>query len=94
MTFAHKIINTLNDFMLIEKYEIIFVINRINEKNRKMCFNNIVYVSFNNVMLIFVTRFKKLDFVWNIYKKTLINKLIDAIIYDIEKRTRFVFFEI
>ncbi len=63
MTFAHKIINTLNDFMLIEKYEIIFVINRINEKNRKMCFNNIVYVSFNNVMLIFVTRFKKLDFV-------------------------------
>jgi hypothetical protein len=79
-------IDTLNDFMLIEKYKIMFVINRINEKNRKIFFNNIVYVLFINVILIFVTRFKKQDFVWNMYKKTLMNKLIDAMICDIEKK--------
>jgi hypothetical protein len=35
MTFAHKMINTLNDFILIEKYEIMFVIDRINKKNEE-----------------------------------------------------------
>jgi hypothetical protein len=30
MTFAHEMIDTLNDFMLIEEYEIMLVINRIN----------------------------------------------------------------
>jgi hypothetical protein len=63
MTFAHEMIDTLNDFMLIEEYEIMFVINRINEKNRKMFFDNIVYVSFIDVILMFVTRLKKQDFV-------------------------------
>jgi hypothetical protein len=33
-------IDTSNDFMLIEKYEIMFVIDRINEKNRRMFFDN------------------------------------------------------
>jgi hypothetical protein len=78
-------INTLKNFVLIEKYEIMFIINRINEKNRKMFFDNIVYMLFIDVILIFVTRFKKQDFVWNIYKKILMNKLIDAMICDIEK---------
>jgi hypothetical protein len=32
MTFAHEIIDTSNNFMLIEKYEIMLVIDRINEK--------------------------------------------------------------
>jgi hypothetical protein len=59
MTFAHEIIDTLNDFMLIEKYEIMLVINHINEKNRRMFVDNIVYASFINVILIFVTRLKK-----------------------------------
>ncbi len=63
MTFAHEMIDTLNDFMLIEEYEIMFVINRINEKNEKMFFDNIVYVSFNDVILMFVTHFKKQDFI-------------------------------
>ncbi len=63
VTFAHKMINTLNDFMLIEEYKIMLVINRINEKNRKMFFDNIAYVSFIDVILMFVTRFKKQDFV-------------------------------
>jgi hypothetical protein len=56
-------INTLNDFMLIEKYEIMLIINHINEKNRKMFFDNIVYVLFIDVILMFVTRFTKQDFV-------------------------------
>ncbi len=86
MTFAHEMINTSNDFMLIEKYKIMLVINRINEKNRKMFFDNIVYVLFIDVILMFVIRFKKQDFVWNMYKKALINKLIDAMICDIEKK--------
>jgi hypothetical protein len=56
-------IDTSNDFILIEEYKIMLVINRINEKNWKMFFNNIVYVSFINVILMCVTRFKKQDFV-------------------------------
>jgi hypothetical protein len=86
MTFAHEMIDTSNDFMLIKKYEILLVINRINEKNRRMFFDNIVYVSFIDVILMFVTRFKKQDFVWNMYKKALMNKSIDAVICDIEKK--------
>jgi hypothetical protein len=86
MTFAHEIIDTLNDFMLIEEYKIMFVINRINEKNQRMFFDNIAYVSFIDVILMFVTRFKKQDFVWNMYKKTLIIKSIDVMICDIEKK--------
>jgi hypothetical protein len=79
-------IDTLNDFILIEEYEIILVINRINEKNRRMFFDNIVYVSFIDVILMFVTRFKKQDFVWNMYKKALMNKAIDAMICVLEKK--------
>jgi hypothetical protein len=63
MIFAHELIDTSNDFMLIEEYEIMLVINHINEKNRKIFFDNIVYISFINVMLIFVICFKKQDFV-------------------------------
>jgi hypothetical protein len=91
MTFAHEMIDTLNDFMLIEEYEIMFVINRINEKNEKMFFDNIVYVSFNDVILMFVTHFKKQDFIWNMYKKTLMIKSIDVMIFDIEKKHDLLF---
>jgi hypothetical protein len=63
MTFAHEMIDTSNDFMLIEEYKIILVIDRINENNRKMFFDNIVYVLFIDVILMIVTRFKKQDFV-------------------------------
>jgi hypothetical protein len=51
-----------------------------------MFFDNIAYVSFIDVILMFVTRFKKQDFVWNMYKKTLMIKSIDVIICDIEKK--------
>jgi hypothetical protein len=63
MTFAHEMIDTLNNFILIEEYEIMLVIDRINEKNRRMFFDNIAYVSFIDVILIFVIRLKKQDFV-------------------------------
>jgi hypothetical protein len=86
ITFFHKLIDIFNDSMMIEKYEIMFMTNHINDKNRRMFFENIAYVSFINVILMFVTRFKKQDFVWNMYKKTLMNKSIDAMIYDIEKK--------
>jgi hypothetical protein len=86
VTFAHEMINTSNDFMLIEKYETMLVIDRINEKNRRIFFDNIVYVLFIDVILMFVTRFKKQNFVWNMYKKTLMIKSIDVMICDIEKK--------
>jgi hypothetical protein len=86
MTFAYEMIDTSNDFMLIKEYEIMLVINRINEKNRRMFFDNIVYVSFIDVILMIVIRLKKQDFVWNMYKKTLMIKSIDVIICDIEKK--------
>jgi hypothetical protein len=91
ITSAHEMIDTSNDFMLIEKYEIMFVINRINEKNRKMFFDNIVYVSFIDVILMFMTRFKKQSFVWNMYKKASMNKLINAMICNIEKKHNLFF---
>jgi hypothetical protein len=51
--------------MMIEKYEIMFMTNHINNKNRRMFFDYIAYVSFINVSMMFVTRFKKQNFVWN-----------------------------
>jgi hypothetical protein len=56
-------IDTSNDSMLIEEYEIMLVIDRINEKNSRMFFDNIAYVSSTDVILMFVTRLKKQDFV-------------------------------
>jgi hypothetical protein len=44
--------------MLIKEYEIMLVINRIHEINWKMFCDNIIYVLFINVILIFITRFK------------------------------------
>jgi hypothetical protein len=84
--FVHELIDIFNDLMMIEKYEIMFMTNHINDKNRRMFFENISYVSFIDIILMFVTRFKKQDFVWNMYKKALMNKLIDAMICDIEKK--------
>ncbi len=86
VTFVHEMIGTSNDFMLIEEYEIMLVIDRINEKNRRMFFDNIAYVLFIDVMLMFVTRLKKQDFVWDMYKKALMIKSIDVMICDIEKK--------
>jgi hypothetical protein len=59
ITFTYKSIDTSNDSMMIEKYETMLIINRINEKNRRMFFDNIVYVSFIDVILMFVIRLKK-----------------------------------
>jgi hypothetical protein len=86
ITFAHELIDIFNDSMIIEKYEIMLVINHINDKNRRMFFENIAYVSFIDVILMFVTRFKKQDFACNMYKKTLMIKSIDVMICDIEKK--------
>jgi hypothetical protein len=63
ITFAHELIDTSNDSRMIEEYETMLVINRINEKNQRMFFDNIVYMSFIDVILMFVTRRKKHDFV-------------------------------
>jgi hypothetical protein len=86
ITLVHELIDIFNDSMMIEKYEIMFVINHINNKNRRMFFENIAYMSFINVILMFVTRLKKQNFVWDMYKKALMNKSIDAMIRDIEKK--------
>jgi hypothetical protein len=91
MTFAHELIDTSNDLMIIEEYKIMFVINHINDKNKRMFFDNIVYVSFIDVILMFVTRLKKQDFIWDMYKKTLMIKLIDVMICDIEKKHHLFF---
>jgi hypothetical protein len=86
ITFVHELIDIFNDSMMIEKYEIMLMTNHINDKNRRMFFENIAYVSFIDVILMFVTRFKKQDFVWNMYKKTLMIKSINVMICDIEKK--------
>jgi hypothetical protein len=84
--FVHELIDIFNDSMMIEKYEIMFMTNHINDKNRRMFFENIVYVLFIDVILMFVTRLKKQDFVWNMYKKALMIKPIDVMICDIKKK--------
>jgi hypothetical protein len=63
ITFAHELIDIFNDSMMIERYEIMLVTNHINDKNRRMFFENIAYVSFTDVILMFVIRLKKQDFV-------------------------------
>ncbi len=63
ITFVHELIDIFNDSMMIEKYEIMLMTNHINDKNRRMFFENIAYVSFIDVILMFVTRLKKQDFV-------------------------------
>jgi hypothetical protein len=65
ITFAHELIDIFNNSMMIEKYEIMLVTNHINDKNRRMFFENIAYVSFIDVILMFVIRLKKQNFVWN-----------------------------
>jgi hypothetical protein len=62
-TFVHELIDIFNDSMMIEKYEIMLVKNQINDKNRRMFFKNIAYVSFIDVISMFVTHFEKQDFV-------------------------------
>jgi hypothetical protein len=59
ITLVHELIDTFKNSMMIEKYEIMFVINHINDKNRRMFFENIAYVLFIDVILMFVTRLKK-----------------------------------
>jgi hypothetical protein len=93
ITIAHELIDIFNNSMMIEKYKIIFVTNHINDKNRKMFFENNAYVSFIDVILMFVTRLKKQNIVWNMYKKILINKSIDAMICNIEKKHDLLFFK-
>jgi hypothetical protein len=63
ITFVHELIDIFNDSMMIERYEIMLVTNHINDKNRSMFFENIAYMLFIDVILMFVTRFKKQDFV-------------------------------
>jgi hypothetical protein len=86
ITFVYELIDIFNDLMMIEKYEIKLVTNHINDKNQRMFFENIAYMLFIDVILMFVTRLKKQNFVWNMYKKVLINKSINAMICDIEKK--------
>jgi hypothetical protein len=86
ITFIHELIDISNDSMMIERYEIMLVTNHISDKNQRMFFENIAYVSFIDVILMFVTRLKKQDFAWNMYKKSLMIKSIDVMICDIEKK--------
>jgi hypothetical protein len=91
ITFVHEIINILNKSILIEKYETILVNNKINEKNRKMFFDDIAYVLSIDVIFVFVIHLKKQKYVWNMYKKTLMNKTFKTMIYDIKKRHKLLF---
>jgi hypothetical protein len=51
-----------------------------------MFFDNIAYVSSTDVILVFVIRLKKQKYVWDMYKKALMNKACEAMICDIKKR--------
>ncbi len=59
ITSAHEMIDTLNESMMIEEYKTMLVNDKINEKNRRMFFDNIAYVLSIDVIFVFVTRLKK-----------------------------------
>jgi hypothetical protein len=63
VTFAHKMIDISNESMMIENYETILVNDKINEKDRRIFFDNIAYVSSIDVIFVFVTRYKKQKYV-------------------------------
>ncbi len=63
ITSAHEMIDISNESMMIEEYETMLVNDKINEKDRRMFFDNIAYVSSTDVILVFVTRLKKQKYV-------------------------------
>ncbi len=63
ITSAHEMIDISNESMMIKEYETILVNDKINEKDRRMFFDNIVYVSSTDVILVFVIRLKKQKYV-------------------------------
>jgi hypothetical protein len=56
-------IDISNESMMIEEYETMLINDKINEKNRRMFFDNIAYVSSTDVILVFVIRLKKQKYV-------------------------------
>jgi hypothetical protein len=79
-------IDISNESMMIKEYETMFVNDKIKKKDRRMFFDNIAYVSSIDVILVFVIRLKQQKYVWDTYKKTLMNKRFETVIYDIKKR--------
>jgi hypothetical protein len=63
VTSAHEMIYISNESMMIKEYETMLVNDKINEKDRRMFFNNIAYVSSIDVILVFMTRLKKQKYV-------------------------------
>jgi hypothetical protein len=63
VTLVNELIDISNDSMMIEKYDTMFINDRINDKNRRMFFENTVYVLFIDVTLVFVTQLKKQKYV-------------------------------
>ncbi len=63
ITSAREMIDISNESKMIEEYETMLVNDKINEKDRRMFFDNIVYVSSIDVILVFVTRLKKQRYV-------------------------------
>ncbi len=55
-------IKTSEDFMLIEKYDTMLINAKLNEKNRRLLFDNIAYISFIDVTLMFSTKLIKQKF--------------------------------
>ncbi len=55
-------IKTSEDFMLIERYDTMLINAKLNEKKRRLLFDNTVYVSFIDVTLMFSTKLIKQRF--------------------------------
>jgi hypothetical protein len=49
-------VKTSEDFMLIEKYDTMLINAKLNEKNRRLLFDNTAYISFIDVTLMFMLR--------------------------------------
>jgi hypothetical protein len=85
ITSADDLIKTSDDHMQIEKYEIMRVCERLNDKTIEMTFKKTAYISINIVTLVFQFKLEKKKYDRDSYTKTLIQMKTNKQICEIQK---------
>jgi hypothetical protein len=86
ITSANDLIKTLNDHMQIEKYEVMRVCERLNDKTIEMTFKKTAYISISIVTLMSQFKLEKKEYDQDSYTKTLIQMKTNKQICKIQNR--------
>jgi hypothetical protein len=86
ITSANDLIKISNDHMQIEKYEIMKMCERLNDKTIEMTFKKIAYISINIVTLVSQFKLEKKEYDRDLYIKTLIQMKTSKQIYKIQNK--------